>query len=42
MGGNTGSDFESFTSGPVSASASFTTGHLTFDVVRSGLSYKFD
>jgi outer membrane immunogenic protein len=40
--GNSGSDFESFTSGPVSNSASFTTGHLTVDVVRAGLSYKFD
>ena len=45
--GNSGSEVESFTISPVgggtfSSSASFTTGHLKVDVVRAGLSYKFD
>ena len=40
--GDSGSSFEFATDGVQSASASFTTGHLTTDVVRAGLSYKFD
>jgi outer membrane immunogenic protein len=40
--GNSGSFSSSFATGPFSTSESFTTGHLTTDVVRAGLSYKFD
>ena len=40
--GDSGSSFEFATDGVESASASFTTGRLTTDVVRAGLSYKFD
>jgi hypothetical protein len=36
-----GNFFETVT-GPVNVSLSSTTGHLTADVVRTGLSYKFD
>jgi opacity protein-like surface antigen len=40
--GDSGNFAESIVQGPLSASLSFTTGHLTTDVVRAGLSYKFD
>ena len=41
--GDSGSSSESFTGFPIgTATATFTTGHLTVDVVRAGLSYKFD
>jgi opacity protein-like surface antigen len=39
---DSGSEFEFATSGGLSASFTSTTGHLTADVVRAGLSYKFD
>jgi hypothetical protein len=42
--GNSGSNAVSFsgTGGPFDASLSHKTGHLTADVVRTGLSLKFD
>ena len=41
--GDSGSSSESFTGFPIgTATATFTTGHLTVDVVRAGLSYKLD
>jgi opacity protein-like surface antigen len=40
--GDSGSFSESFSQGGLSASLSSTTGRLTTDVVRTGLSYKFD
>jgi outer membrane immunogenic protein len=40
--GDSGSFSESVSQGALSASITSTTGHLTTDVVRAGLSYKFD
>jgi len=40
--GDSGSESEFATSGALSATFTSTTGHLTVDVVRAGLSYKFN
>jgi outer membrane immunogenic protein len=40
--GNSGSSATSIVTPPASSSSSFTTGRLTTDVVRTGLSFKFD
>jgi opacity protein-like surface antigen len=40
--GDSGNSSSFATDGVESASASSTSGHLTTDVVRAGLSYKFD
>ena len=40
--GDSGSFSEAFVIGPLNGTLTSTTGHLTADVVRAGLSYKFD
>jgi opacity protein-like surface antigen len=40
--GDSGSGSQFFSQGGLSATLTSTTGHLTTDVVRAGLSYKFD